>query len=155
LGVAGGGVALCVMREKLLANFSKGEGQVDMSSRDYIFSEFWKVFLDNPIVGNSGAKVWLEVGGLNYHAHNSYLELLASNGVVVTLLFLVGVYLAFISGRFIVALPFLVYSIAQYGLFWGISFNDVVFFGLMCFLGGRSKVRADNLNDCYSGWSRR
>lgn len=126
--LAGLGAALSL---NLARMFTRGEGHMDLSGRDVIFAEYYKFIDQHLIVGNACQKVWLQIGGGLYHAHNSYLELAASNGLIISLIFLVGYCMFTMLGRVRVAIIFIVFSTFQYGLLWGLTFNDVVFAGLM------------------------
>ncbi|SJM89826.1 membrane hypothetical protein [Crenothrix polyspora] len=129
------GCVVCVYYlSSLIDNFNRGKDGVDLSGRDYIFNEFLTLFMQRPFLGNATRKVWLQIDGNLYHAHNSYLEFMASNGIFISLLFFTGYYLLILRGRLLIALPLLVYSVFQYGLLWGLVFHDVVFFGLMFYL---------------------
>ena len=103
----------------------RGYEHIDLSGRDFIYTYFVSFITDNPIVGNSGVKIWEYFGDKLYHAHNSYLELFASNGIVVSSFFMLGYYLIFSKAR-LMAVPIIVYSFFQYGLFWGFVFHDIV-----------------------------
>jgi hypothetical protein len=129
------GCVVCVYYlSSLIDNFNRGKDGVDLSGRDYIFNEFLTLLMQRPFLGNATRKVWLQIDGNLYHAHNSYLEFMASNGIFISLLFFTGYYLLVLRGRLLIALPLLVYSVFQYGLLWGLVFHDVVFFGLMFYL---------------------
>lgn len=120
--------------DELYRAFTRGSGEVDLSGRDHIFSYFLEILSQNPILGNASRKVWLDIGGRLYHAHNSYIELAVSNGIIVTILFFLGYYFLFLRGALLYAAPLLIYSLFQYGLMWGLSFHDVVFFGSMFYV---------------------
>lgn len=64
-------------------NFFTNEGRVDGSTRTRIglMEDAWKVFLNNPIMG-VGLGAFREATRFNVYAHNNFLELLASTGVI-------------------------------------------------------------------------
>ncbi|WHS61999.1 O-antigen ligase family protein [Pseudomonas sp. G2-4] len=136
--VLSGGVVGCAVGvlylSTIIENLTRGRGELDLSGRDFIFYEFFSVLKQSPFFGNAAQKVWLQLNDGLYHAHSSYLEFLVSNGVFISLLFFSGYYLLVLRGRMLAALPLLIYSVFQYGLLWGLVFNDVVFFGLMFYL---------------------
>ncbi|MDF2418367.1 hypothetical protein GWP85_12755 [Acinetobacter beijerinckii] len=113
-------------REAIYEQLTRGRGTVDLSGRDQIFSYFYHFWNENVLLGNMGTKLWWNNMGSIWHAHNSYLEFLASNGLLPTLLFLVSFLMLFSRGLSIV-LPILVFSLSQYGFLWGLSFYDIVF----------------------------
>ncbi|OPG69309.1 hypothetical protein B1219_28960 [Pseudomonas ogarae] len=118
----------------IIENLTRGRGELDLSGRDFVFYEFFTILKQSPFFGNAAQKVWLQINDGLYHAHSSYLEFLVSNGIFISLLFFSGYYLLVLRGRMLAALPLLIYSVFQYGLLWGLVFNDVVFFGLMFYL---------------------
>lgn len=111
--------------------FFRGKDDVDLSGRDFIFTYFLDFIESNFLLGNAFHKVWLEIGGVLYHAHNSYLQTFANMGIIFSSLFILY-FCTFINKRNIIYLiPILVYSTFQYGILWGISFLDIVFFYLL------------------------
>ncbi|MDM1408184.1 O-antigen ligase family protein [Myroides sp. DF42-4-2] len=115
----------------IINQFSRGKGTVDATGRDMIFPTFIEIFKDNFIFGNFGSKVYIMVNGHSYHAHNSYLETLTSLGIILSFILFYYLCKNIKRNRFIYVLPFLIYSMAQYGLFWGISLFDLVFFSII------------------------
>lgn len=115
----------------IINQFSRGKGTVDSTGRDMIFPTFIEIFKDNFIFGNFGSKIFIMINGHSYHAHNSYLETLTSLGIVLTSILFCYLYVNIKRKRFLFILPFLIYSMAQYGLFWGISLFDLVFFSII------------------------
>ncbi|WP_312104930.1 O-antigen ligase family protein [Acinetobacter venetianus] len=111
--------------EDIYEQLTRGKNTVDYSGRDQIFSYFYNFWMDNILLGNRGTKLWWDSYGSVWHAHNSYLEFLASNGLLVFLFFVIGWLLIFRKASLIV-FPILIYSISQYGFLWGLSFYDVV-----------------------------
>lgn len=81
------GVVAFYYLSTIVENVTRGKGELDLSGRDYIFNEFLSVFLQSPYFGNAAQKVWLEIDESLYHAHNSYLEFLTSNGMFISILF--------------------------------------------------------------------
>ena len=77
--------------------------------------------------GNMSVKLWYNHEGTLFHAHNSFVETLASNGIFIFLLYMFFVLknLNRYNAKFV--MPILVLSVLQYGIFWGISFLDIVF----------------------------
>lgn len=99
--------------------------QLESFSRFRIYRDGWNFILENPVLGNNSVKYFYLEGGRQFHLHNSYLEVLASNGIVIgglcfMLLFLVR------KNPFV--LPVVIYSVFQFGAFWGLSFFDVILF---------------------------
>lgn len=112
--------------DSIFEQLTRGRGTIDLSGRDQIFSFFYNFWSENLLFGNFGTKLWWNNVGYVWHAHNSYLEFLASNGILFTLLFLFAFLLLFRRGLSIV-IPILIFSLSQYGFLWGLSFYDVIF----------------------------
>ncbi len=111
-------MAIIFGMETIKHQFFRGQEGVELSGRGFIFPHYSQFILDHPFVGNSGAKLWVYFGDSLYHAHNSFLELFASNGLVIAVLFLFGYCLVFFKAKELF-LPILVYSLFQYGFLWG------------------------------------
>lgn len=65
------------------------------------------------------------------HAHNSFLQLLASNGIIISFLFLGILFFIWTKKNLLLLIPILLYSCFQYGIFWGFSLLDVFFFSIL------------------------
>jgi hypothetical protein len=65
------------------------------------------------------------------HAHNSFIELLATNGALLSGFFLMILVVMWKKHNFILLLTILLYSLFQYGIFWGFSFLDVIFMSFL------------------------
>lgn len=99
-----------------------------MTSRDIIWKEFLDFFYDNPITGNGSVKMRSSTG---QHAHNSYIWVLASNGIIIALLYYYYT-LRFINRyNFIPILSIMLTSITQSTIYWGLSNADVFLFILI------------------------
>lgn len=105
---------------------TRGRGSVDLSGRDQIFAYFYNFFSENLLLGNVGTKLWWNSAGFVWHSHNSFLEFLASNGFIASLIFALGMFYLF-GKRIIITLPILIFSCFQYGFLWGLSFYDIIF----------------------------
>ena len=117
----------------IIQQFFRGKTEIDYSGRDNIFDFFAGFIKENFLWGNYIQKLWYKpTANELYHAHNSYLETIASTGIVVS--FFLFAFIFFTAKRrktFLFIIPFLVYSMSQFGFFWGISLLDVVFFYLL------------------------
>jgi O-antigen ligase len=112
------------------------------SGRGYLFKQFWDFSIDNAFFGNASAKAWMWYRGRLFHAHNSFLTVLASNGLLIGIPFLL-LFLRIFCRHFWVMLPFIVFSTTQYGLFWGFSTADTLFYTIFVTLtvGDFSRTR--------------
>ena len=61
------------------------------------------------------------------HAHNSFIQLLATNGIILTMLYFLFFVLLFRKRNLIPISAILLYSFANYGVFWGFSYMDLLF----------------------------
>jgi hypothetical protein len=117
----------------LLKPITEGFSNLKLSGRELIWMNYVE-FLDNhKLRGNKSDKLMLQKVNAKtcepelVHAHNSILMILSMHGLIIGGLFLI-MYLLWWRGKniaFIAAVA--VYSITQYGVFWGFSFIDVVF----------------------------
>ena len=103
------------------------------AKRDLIYEEFFYFFKEHIWNGNGSVKLWIELfPDHKFHAHNSFLMTLASNGI-----FIFGFYLYFALGfirktNMLPIITILIYSLFQYGIFWGCSLLDILFIFLIC-----------------------
>jgi hypothetical protein len=118
--------------DKLLVNNgiqTSGRKQIWLNYINFIENHFW--------TGNGSDKLML----LSWHpvlqkyklvhAHNSFIQLLANNGILIFLFYLILFIFMFRSGNFIPSMAIVLYSLANYGIFWGFSYMDLMFFILL------------------------
>ncbi len=115
---------------KKLMGITKG---INTSGRTLIWANFLRFIEQNFWFGNGSDKLFFkEIDHENkqfklVHAHNSYLEFLATHGLILSGFF--GIILLYLWRRkntvFIISILF--FSIFQYGIFWGFSILDLVF----------------------------
>ena len=115
----------------MLLQFNRGQATLDYSYRDIIFKKYSDYISNHLVWGNSGVKLHLTIEDKIYHAHNSFVELFASNGMLIGSFFLVILGFCIRKKSIIYIFPVLIFSMFQYGIFWGLSFYDVVFFFLL------------------------
>lgn len=132
--------------EEIYLQMTRGKNGVDYSGRDQIFDYFLNFWADNIIFGNVGSKLWWNASGFVWHAHNSYLEFLASNGLFGFCLFLIGFLLIFYKKNLLLGLPIFIFSFAQYGFLWGMSFYDVILAGILFTYSRELSEKTKNLN---------
>lgn len=108
--------------------FFRGK-EMDLSGRDHVFPYYIQFIEDHPFWGNFFTKHWAELKpGRIYHAHNSYLQTFANMGLVFGGLLLLYMISKINKNNYIFVLPILLYSGFQYGILWGVSLMDIVFF---------------------------
>ncbi|MDX9826602.1 MAG: O-antigen ligase family protein [Spirochaetia bacterium] len=116
--------------------FSRGMGALDLSYRDVLWGQSFRHIADNLFTGNSSYKYLTPLYAYNAsmeHVHNSFIEMLATHGVPIFLLYIPLIALNIKKTNALALLPFLLLSLYQYGIFWGISFTDIVFFWILMF----------------------
>jgi hypothetical protein len=135
--VAVGFVSLGLMLawNQILMEVSRGVNGVDLSDRDQIGAAFLEFIRERPWFGNFGAKYFIalpgQAGGSEiYHAHNSFLQVAATSGLPLLAVLCLGCLQAR-QQRLLLVLPLLGYSMLQYGVFWGASVYDQLFWAVL------------------------
>lgn len=125
----------------ILVQLTRGrEGSSVFSGRFQIWEEFYDFFKSNFWFGNNSYKYYVDYHGRVAHAHSSFLQIFTTHGVIISVLFLLLVFRNLRKDNYIFVIPILIYSIAQYGVFWGFSIMDIV---LYIFLFNKSKLILD------------
>lgn len=135
LAVCVGGIVVYYWPEistAIFEQFTRGRGEVDLSGRPAIWSQALSFIDANWLLGNGSYRADFHILGRTYHAHNSYLQIVANNGVLLGGFFMIWLCQKFNRNNFGYIVALLIYSIAQYGIFWGISLPDIVLFVLLC-----------------------
>lgn len=97
--------------------------------RQDIVNYFLSFIKDNPLLGNNSFKLnYTTLDGRVLHAHNSYLQLFANNGLIISSLYLYFVSSYINKQNFIFVIPILITGLAQTSIFWGVSFFDLILF---------------------------
>lgn len=122
LVVVGLVVGLIVKGESILNQFTRNQGTVELTGREYIWLDFIEFIKENLIFGNNSIKLWLDT----YHAHNSYIELIATNGIFISLLYFIFIYRNIKWSNGLYVLPILIFGLTQYAFFWGVSIVDII-----------------------------
>lgn len=114
--------------ELIINQLNRGKDNLDISGRDVILKEYLGFILANPFLGNSFHTLRLTYHDYLSHSHNSFIQLLAETGFLFFLLVQFYILKNLNKNNFVFVLPIMLYSVAQYGIFWGISFLDIIFF---------------------------
>ena len=100
-----------------------------LSERDLLYKYFFDFIKQNPFLGNNSFKLnYTTVDGRVIHAHNSYLQLFANNGIFIGSIFLTFIIKLINRDNYIYVLPILLSGVLQYSIFWGTSFADLFFY---------------------------
>ena len=113
----------------VFSQFTRDKGIAGLlSGRDEIWADFWKFIQSNLFFGNGSSKLLVDYYSGPIHAHNSFLQIIANHGILISLLFLILLFTSIKRRNFIYVITLIFYSLLQYGIFWGISLIDIVLF---------------------------
>jgi len=117
------------------SQFNRGKDTLDLSYRDVIWLNNFNFIENNILFGNNSIKylTLLDVYDELEHAHNSFIQILSTNGIVIFMLYVFLIVFNLKKTNFIYIVPFLIYSTYQYGIFWAISIVDIIFLYLLIF----------------------
>jgi len=101
---------------------------LDAFKRLEILNFYINFIQEHPLFGNGSFKLFHLFMGRLFHAHNSFIQVAATHGLIIMGLYLFLILKNITRNNYKFILPFLVVSISQYVIFWGISFADIVFF---------------------------
>ncbi len=121
------------IKEKLVA----AAANINSSGRTIIWMNYLSYIYNHPIKGNRTSKIMLRIdnkkGHFDYlHAHNSFIQYAATNGLILTILVLFLFVFKWKRKNSILILCVVIYSQLQYGILWGISLLDIYFIYLIC-----------------------
>lgn len=136
--------ACSLIWEDFIFQFSRGSNTLDLSGRDHIW-EFYTNFIKNNLFFGNGSFRLLNIDGK--HAHNSYLQIVANNGLLLSLLFVFTTFFNIKKRDYVYVFPLLILAFAQYALFWGFSYADVI---LAFFIFNQNSCRLSLENKRYS-----
>lgn len=116
---------------------SESSEKMNTSGRTIIWLNFMSFIFEHPLNGNGTHKVSLRILNkkreIEYiHAHNSFLQYAATNGLIMLFLMLLLLFLKWNWRNSILIFCIIIYSQLQYGIFWGISLLDIYFIYLIC-----------------------
>jgi hypothetical protein len=123
--------------QTFLNQLSGGHEDFGFTGRGLILGLYQNFFVDNVFFGNAGVKVWLDLYGVLWHPHNSFVAIFSANGFIAGAIFLSGYY-CLVKNSWALVLPVAAFSLLQYVLFWGVSFPDIVFLALFLRLSRQS-----------------
>lgn len=120
---------------------------IQSSGRKLIWLNYLNFIEDHLWFGNGSDKLmfrtWNEKTA-SYklvHAHNSFLQIVANNGILISMLYLIFFVLYFKRSNWLALAAIVFYSMFNYGIFWGFSYMDLVF---LILLGSQFKPAYDN-----------
>lgn len=120
----GGGI---MYGEQIFNQVTRNKGTVELTGREYLWKDFGDFIFEHLAYGNNSVKLWMD----GYHAHNSYIEVIATNGVFIAFLYFLLIYRNIKSSNWLFVVPVLVFGLTQYAFFWGISLMDILFWVIL------------------------
>lgn len=117
----------------LTRNFLQFTKKINTSGRKLIWMNYVNILNRHLLTGNASNK--LQFRAINpktreveiIHAHNSYLMLFGTHGLILGGFYIVLLFVWWKRRNFVPLLVILAYSFLQYGIFWGLSITDIVF----------------------------
>jgi O-antigen ligase len=115
----------------------RNTAQVNTSGRTLIWANYLQFIHGHLWFGNGSDKLYFkeknpETGAVKLiHAHNSFLQLLATNGILLSSLLLLILCFIWQRKHLILIITLLFFSVFQYGIFWGFSILDVLLVSLL------------------------
>ena len=104
---------------------------LELSGRQKAWYEYFNYISQNLYFGNNSHQLYIDIDGRLFHAHNSYIQTIATHGIFIsTLLFLVLVSKLF-SKNFIFIFPLMIYSLTQNAIFTNFSLIDLLLWWLI------------------------
>ncbi len=123
--------------EVILDQLTRNTKKVDLSGREKIWEFYLNFIKENPWFGNGSHKVWYG----EYHAHNSFLQLIATHGTAISLFYFLILAIYLNGKNFIYVLTILIYALFQFAIFWGVSIIDVIYFVFLLKTGDPERLR--------------
>ena len=113
--------------DDILLQLTRKTGFIELSGRDRIWKHYINFIGDNTLLGNHSLKYYFGP----YHGHNSFIQLMATHGLIIAALYIYLILRNVRGKNAILIMATLSYCFFQYGIFWGISLMDVFFFFLL------------------------
>jgi hypothetical protein len=130
--IAAVGAVIAVNMDTLVLQFMRGGDELSHSelSRLYFWQKALELLSEYPFFGNGSLTFRVEdfVTGLPQHTHNSFLMLLATHGLLVSLPLVTYILLKVRASNWRVLAAMFSFSLTQYFVFWNLSVPDIVFF---------------------------
>lgn len=123
--IVGGGFLVMGYSDAIINQFTRSKGELDISGRDHIWAYFFNFIQSNIFFGNGGFKYYFHNG---LHAHNSFIQVVANNGIIISIFYFLLIFKNLTRDNLIPVAALVMYSMSQYGIFWGISVMDILLF---------------------------
>lgn len=106
-----------------------GLGGLEMAGRKELWSKAIEFIQGHFWFGNWSQRFLVD----GKHVHNSFLEFLSTHGIFLFMLMLFFIWFNMTKKNIWIIACLSLYSVGQYGIFWDISFLDILFFSLLLF----------------------
>lgn len=133
-----------VLVEEAMRQFTRGNESIELAGRDLIWNDYIIFIRENAIFGNGSVKYFTDYFGQQATAHNSFLMTAASHGLIITVLYASAIIVSLNKKNAIYIATIVIFSFAQYSIFWGLSFNDIILFYFMSY-GNEERLRRSRL----------
>lgn len=117
---------------EIFSQFTRGNTDTALTGRPEIWNKFFHFIKDNFFFGNGSVRLLVPRDIDVIHAHNSFIQLLADHGIVLSLLLLINIVIRMNRRNMFFCLFFFFASLTQYTIFWGFSIADVFFYAVLC-----------------------
>jgi len=107
----------------LMTNIDTGRAAIWRSGLEFLKSNLF--FGNNSLTFTISSDITYDAVG---HVHNSFLAMLGRNGIIISTLFFMYIILSVNRYNYIYILPICIYSSLQYGIFWNVSYTDLIFY---------------------------
>lgn len=125
---AGIGLLTYEFREDITKQFEGHKSSIT-SGRDNIWKTYYDMIENSVLLGNHSNQT--RYGGednLKFHAHNSFIQCLADHGIIIFLLYISLIAININRRNWLYIGMLSLYSLTQYGFFWGVSLMDIVLY---------------------------
>lgn len=102
-----------------------------LSGREDIFPLYMSFIKQNFFLGNGSFKLFFMSSGVMLHAHNAYLQTVATNGIIISFFYVILISVLVNRYNYRYAIPILVCGLSQTFILWGTSLPDFIFYVLM------------------------
>jgi len=108
---------------------ASGIGKVEMAGRRELWGKAIDFIFENPINGNHSQRFLVN----NKHVHNSFLEYLSTHGLILLIVMFAFIMFNLHGFNIVFCGGVMLYSLGQFGIFWDISFLDIIFISILLF----------------------
>ncbi|MBI4647762.1 MAG: O-antigen ligase family protein [Bacteroidia bacterium] len=137
---------LVIFHEMLIEQFTRKLNKFDLSGREIVFPQFFSFIKEHFLFGNGSYKYIVPYIGKMAHAHNSFLQILADHGIVISLLYIFIIIRKLNKHNIVFVVLIFIYSIANYAIFWGISLMDIILFIIIFNKNIYCKIQQNDIN---------